>query len=508
MQTHIIAGLVAIVLYTIGSIAIGLGGVKKSEVSTARNYFLSGGVGPLLLFCTTAATAFSAWIYMGAPGAFYRHGIGFVTALTWQLVGMFIMGVWGPKLWRLAKDNKFITPGELLQKYYNPEGKSIRLSVGLGQLAFCIPTMMAQVAGVGLAVETLTGGIIPFWVGCLYAALVVAIYVYFGGLKSMAWVDVFQGALFVTILWGSMLIMMFQPELGGLQGLFERINDIGQHYLLYQPFTGNWNIRNYIGFFIVQSIGITLAPYVLQKTFAAKSGKIIVKTASKLSWFYIFVIMLPVMLVGFGGIALGVETANADNIIVVAMAEFAPIFGVVGVLGIVAAGMSTFSSIAISVSSIITMDLVRVAKPDMEDKKLRMIARLVVLSLVVVSVTAAVIGTDGIVVLINTAMAGFAQAFWPIFGVLVWRRATKQGALWSWLVGIVTAVILTAHGNATGQHLGGFIPGFWGLLFSGVTLFVVSVLTKPIDETVQGKFFEALEKHSDRNGKPMREGQE
>jgi len=493
METHVLVGIIAIVVYTIISLAIGLGlGYNKTEVSSARGYFLSGGVGPVLLFCTTAATAFSAWIYMGAPGAFFRNGIGFSTAITWQLVGMFLMGTWGPKLWRLAKDNQHITPGEFLQDYYDPKGKSIRLSVALGQLAFCIPTMMAQVAGVGLAVDTLTGGLIPFWAGCLYAAGVVAIYVYFGGLKSMAWVDAFQGVLFMSILWGSVLIMMFRPELGGLGGLFDRIREIGDNYLLYQPFTGNWNIRNYIGFFIVQSIGITLAPYVLQKTFAAKSGATIKKTAASLSFFYIFVIMLPVMLIGFGGLALGVAVENADSILVVTLTEFAPMFGVVAVIGIVAAGMSTFSSIAISVSSLITMDLVRILKPNLEDQKLRTIARIVVLCLVVVSVTAAIVGTDGIVVLINTAMAGFAQAFWPIFGVLVWRRATKQGALAAWLVGITTAVVLTWIGNHTGNHMFGFIPGFWGLLFSGIALFAVSLMTKPMDKSHQEEFLKPI----------------
>ena len=489
METHVLVGIIAILVYTGISLVLGLGfGYNKKEVSSARGYFLSGGVGPLLLFCTTAATAFSAWIYMGAPGAFFRNGIGFSTAITWQLVGMFLMGWWGPKLWRIARDHQNITPGELLQNYYDPNGKSIRLSMAIGHLAFCIPTMMAQVAGVGLAVDTLTGGFIPFWAGCLYAASVVALYVYFGGLKSMAWVDAFQGALFMAILWGSVLIMLFRPELGGLEGLFYRIREISDNFLLYQPFSGNWNIRNYVGFFLVQSIGITLAPYVLQKTFAAKSGSSIKKTASNLSWFYIFVIMLPVMLIGFGGLALGVETVNADNILVVTLTQFAPMFGVVAVIGIVAAGMSTFSSIAISVSSIITMDLFRTLKPELSDEKLRKIARIVVLSLVVVSVSAAIVGTDGIVVLINTAMAGFAQAFWPIFGLLVWKRATKQGALCAWLVGFATAVFLTGTGN----HWLGFIPGFWGLVFSGITLFIVSFLTKPMDKTYQKNFLASI----------------
>jgi len=348
--------------------------------------------------------------------------------------------------------------------------------------------MMAQVSGVGLAIATLTGGAIPFWVGCVYAAGVVGIYVYFGGFKSQAWVDTMQGIMFTVILWISVVIMLVQPELGGISGLFIRIEQLNAKLLTYLPTSEYWNWKNYIGFFLVQAMGGFFAPYVWQRMYAAKSGGTVRKMAGTLGAFYCLAIMLPVMLVGFGGFALGVETANADNILVATMNDYAPIWGIFVVTGILAAGMSTISSIVVASSSIISIDFIKTANPDISTTKLRDIARWCVLGMLFISVMASLVGTSGIVVLINTALAGFTQAFWPIFGIFVWKRATKEGATLGWITGIVITLALTL----TGQSILGFIPGFWGFVFNGAVFFIVSLLTKPVDKARQEEFMKPL----------------
>ena len=498
MNTHLIASIAALLAYTAFSLYVGLKvGYTKKEVATHRDYFLGRGVGFIVLLFTTAATAYSAWIFMGAPGAFYNRGIGFATGITWQLVGMFVMGVWSPKFWRLSKDRGYTTPADLVQDYYNPSGKGMRMSVSISQLAFCIPTMIAQVSGAGLAIAVLTGDIIPMWAGSLYTVVVVSIYVYFGGFKSQAWVDTFQGSMFTIALWGAVIIMLVQPELGGIPGLFSRIEALNEKFLLYWGTNDAvnsvvWNWRNYLGFFVIQSIGITLAPYVWQRAYAAKSGGHIRKMAGVLGIIYTFGVMLPVMLAGFGGRALNVQPENADSIIVSVLSQYAPMWGIFIVVGIIACAMSTISSISVTVSSLVTVDIIKTFKPNLDTTQLRNIARWCVLSLIVVSMIAAFMGTTGIVVLINTAMAGFAQMFWPVFGIFVWKRATKEGALAGYLAGVITAAILTG----TGQNLWGFIPGFWGFVLNGTLLFVVSLMTKPIDRAHRRQYMEPLVKNA------------
>lgn len=488
MTTHTIVSLLALVLYSAAMLYVGIGkAYDKEVVSSARGYFIGGGTGYFILFFTTAATWFSTWIYMGAPGSFYKNGVGWVAGASWQLFIMFLMGVFGTRFWRLSKDRGYVTPADLLDGYYQSQG--LRRTISLGQLIFCFPYIMAQISGVGLAVQTLTGGVIPFWFGCVYAAAIVGLYVYFGGFKSQAWVDTMQGIMFTVILWVTVVVMIVQNG-GGVAGLFLGVERAGNNLLQYVTGEGYWTWKMYLSFFLIQAIGGYFAPYVWQRSYAAKNGKTILKISGTLGLFYVFAIMLPVMLVGFGGVALGVESANADNIMVATMTQYAPYVAIFVVVGILAAGMSTISSILVTASSLITMDWYAASRPDAEPEKVAKVSRISVLVLLVMALILAMTNFQGIVLLVNTALAGFMQVVFAAFGALFWKRATKWGAGIGFVAGIIAVLILTA----TGTNLLGFAPGFWGLVINGILFVVVSLCTKPVSAGHRADFLAPLEK--------------
>lgn len=66
---------------------------------------------------------------------------------------------------------------------------------------------MAQIRGVSWAMSAITNDVISFKAAILITAVVVGIYVYFGGFTSQAWVDTAQGLLFIVILWGCLFIV-------------------------------------------------------------------------------------------------------------------------------------------------------------------------------------------------------------------------------------------------------------------------------------------------------------
>lgn len=113
----------------------------------------------------------------------------------------------------------------------------------------------------------------------------------------------------------------------------------------------------------------------------------------------------------------GVDAANADNIMVATMTQYAPYVAIFVVIGILAAGMSTISSILVTTSSLITVDFVQQAKPDLPEEKLQKVSHFVLLLVLAFALVLAMVGYDGIVILVNTSLAGFMQAFWPAFGV-------------------------------------------------------------------------------------------
>lgn len=489
MSTHTIISIICLIGYTVLMLYVGIGkGYDKEVVSSNRGYFIGGGTGYFVLFFTTAATWFSTWIYMGAPGSFYSNGIGWIAGATWQLLIMFLMGVFGTRLWRMSKSYGYVTPADLLEGYY--QSSAVRKTVSAGQLIFCFPYMMAQISGVGLAVSTLTDGYIPAWIGCIYAAAIVGLYVYFGGFKSQSWVDTMQGIMFTVILWVTVVIMIHQNG-GGVAGLFGGLEKAGGNLLLYLTGEGYWTWKMYLSFFFIQAFGGYFAPYVWQRAYAAKNGKTILKIAGTLGFFYVFAIMTPVMLVGFGGKVLGVEAVNADSIMVTTMTQYAPYVAIFVVVGILAAGMSTISSILVTTSSLITVDFVQKAKPDMPAEKVQKVSRYAILVVLIAALILAMVGFNGIVILVNTALAGFMQAFWPVFGVFFWKRASKQGAVTGFAVGIILTLVLTA----TGTNLLGFAPGFWGFVMNGILFIAVSLCTPAVSAEHRESFLSPLKKY-------------
>jgi SSS family solute:Na+ symporter len=437
---------IAIVLYTGLNLYVGLGlGYKKEITSSASGYFLGGGINYFVLYFTTAATWFSTWIYMGAAGAFYKSGISFVCAITWQLVILFLMGYFGVKFWKLGKKFDYITPGDLLADYY--ESKALRYVVAIIQLAFCIPYIMAQITGVGLAFMVLTNGAVPYWGGVFYAAIVVGFYVYVGGFRSQAWVDTMQGIMFTIILWGAVVILFLRPEINGMHGLFDAVFKKDMSLLTYPGFSDGkyWVWSIYISFFFIQSFGGFFAPYVWQRMYAAKNVHIITKMAGTLAPFYAFAIMAPVLLIGLGGSVLMPELANPDNVLVATMTKYNPYWGVLVVIGILAAGMSTISSILVTASSIISVDLIKQHKKDMSTKQLSVTGQRIVLLILLIAVCMSLMQIKGIIFLVFMALSGFAQFFFPAFGVLFWKKATKEGCI----AGLIVAVSLMTRPVST-----------------------------------------------------------
>ena len=490
MTTHTIVSIIALIFYSILMLYVGMGkGYDKEVVSSPRGYFIGGGTGYFVLFFTTAATWFSTWIYMGAPGSFYKNGIGWIAGSTWQLLIMFLMGCFATRLWRMSKSYDYVTPGDLMEGYY--QSRSLRIVISGGQLIFCFPYMMAQITGVGLAVSTLTNGFIPSWMGCIYCAAIVGLYVYFGGFKSQSWVDTMQGIMFVVILWITVTVMVLQNG-GGISGFFTGLESAGNRLLYYvtDP-NGGWTWKMYLSYFLVQAIGGYFAPYVWQRAYAAKNGTTLRKISGTLGAFYCFAVMMPVMIVGFGGIVLGVNTANADNIMVTTMTQYAPYVAILVVVGILAAGMSTISSILVCTGSLVTVDFIQRARPDMPPEKVQKTSRLSILIVMVLALILSLMDVEGIVILVNTALAGFMQAIWGVVGVFYWKRATKEGVMVGFIAGIVTVLVLTAMNiNPLG-----FNPGCTGFAVNTVLFFLISLCTKPVSQEYRTKFLEPLRKH-------------
>jgi SSS family solute:Na+ symporter len=239
---------------------------------------------------------------------------------------------------------------------------------------------------------------------------------------------------------------------------------------------------------MIQVFAGFFAPHIWQRMYAAKSGRTIQKMSGSLGPLYSFVVMFPVMLVGFAGVVLQIDVANADNLFVTAMNRLQPYWAILCLIGILAAGMSSLSSVLVSCSSILSVDFIQRIKPDIDTKTLRTIARGIVVGMLVLAIMLAMIQIRAIVFVMNLSASGFCQTFWPTLGVFFWKRATKHGAFWGFVSGIGVSAVFTA----TGYSPIGLMAGVWGLIANGAVFVLVSLMTQPMPEKDRASYLAPL----------------
>jgi SSS family solute:Na+ symporter len=83
------------------------------------------------------------------------------------------------------------------------------------QAALLVPYIVIGVMGGGTALGAISGGAVPYWVGCAVVAVVVMGYVFFGGMKGTALVNAIQTTMFLVV--GSVAFLVIGYGMGGFR---------------------------------------------------------------------------------------------------------------------------------------------------------------------------------------------------------------------------------------------------------------------------------------------------
>ena len=146
--------------------------------------------------------------------------------------------------------------------------------------------------------EVASEGRIPFWAGALIAYLVVLIYVFIGGVRAVAWTNVFQGAFMVVTAWALGLYFAYSLY-GGPTAMFEKIAAASPTHLLVGP-GAKMSYAAYFSAVLVSVLGFAMWPHLFMKSYTAKSERVLKQTILMYPTFAIF--MVPVLFIGFAGI--------------------------------------------------------------------------------------------------------------------------------------------------------------------------------------------------------------
>ena len=432
--------IIGLILAIYLAISIGIGIYGRSKEDSAEDYFVaSRNINPWILFCTLAATNFSAFFFLGFSGASYRAGWGFygIMAMGTSLVGLSIL-LLGVPIHKLGKEKGYVTPSELITGETN--SKYLGWLYATVLVVFTLPYLATQPMGAGILLETLSGGEIPYFTGALLLTCVMIIYLILGGMKSSAMTDVFQGILMFTILIIFVFGFFFHEDIGGF-------SEAGQSLWENKPEKfvreGNFTWEIILSYTILWPITVPMFPQLFSRFYIAEDDKAI-RTAA---WLYPTVVpilfLFPVIIGVYGNIIDFDHTlskAESDNILPLVLTEYAPLWaGAIVCVGAIAAFMSTADSQILAMSSIITKDGLP-AVTEIREENEKQIGRILIIILAIIGLVLAYDPPDTIFDIVSQAFTGLAVLFPTTVAVLYWDRVKANSCIISIIAGEILVV--------------------------------------------------------------------
>jgi SSS family solute:Na+ symporter len=207
----------AVVVY-IGVFAFRKAGGKQE----VEDYFLaSRSLGPFVFLMSLFGTNMTAFAILGSSGHAFNNGIvtyGLMASSSGLVIPLTIFLI-GTRVWALGKRFGFITPVQLFRDRW--ECSHIGTVIFAVQAVLLLPYVIIGVMGGGTTLNTVSGGVVPYWLGGAVVALVVMSYVFFGGMRGTAWVNTFQTVLF--LLFGTVAVAVIGWGMGGFRAAAEAL---------------------------------------------------------------------------------------------------------------------------------------------------------------------------------------------------------------------------------------------------------------------------------------------
>jgi len=427
--------IIGIILAIYLAISIGIGIYGRSKEDNSEEYFVaSRKINPWVLFCTLAATNFSAFFFLGFAGASYRAGWGFygIMAMGTSLVGLSIL-LLGIPIHKLGKEKGYVTPSELIAGETN--SRYLGWLYGIVLVVFTLPYLATQPMGAGILLETLSGGEIPYFTGALLLTCVMIVYLVLGGMKSSAMTDVFQGILMFSILIIFVIGFFIHEDIGGFSEAGQSLWDNKPDKFVRE---GNFTWEIIFSFTILWPITVPMFPQLFSRFYIAEDDKAI-RTAA---WLYPTVVpilfLFPVIIGVYGNIVDFDHTLSkteSDNILPLVLTEYAPLWaGAIVCIGAIAAFMSTADSQILAMSSIITKDGLP-AITEVKEENEKQIGRILIIILAIIGLVLAYKPPDTIFDIVSQAFTGLAVLFPTTVAVLYWDRVRANSCIMSIIVG-------------------------------------------------------------------------
>ncbi len=483
-------------------IMIGVGLYCRKHATSVDGFILGGrSVGPWLTAFAFGTSYFSAVIFVGYAGQF---GWNFGLASTWIGLGNAFIGsllawvVLGKRTRLMTQALGSKTMPDFFEKRY--DSSKLKVIASLIIFVFLIPYTASLYNGLSSLFNNAFN--IPYWAVVLIMAVFTGIYVIFGGYMATAINDFIQGIIMLVGI--VVVILAVLRDNGGFSQAVKSLADTaGAEY------TTIFGPNPVFLFFVVMltSLGTWGLPQMVGKFYSIKDQSAVKKGTIISTVFAVIVAGGCYFLGGFGKLyssqmlESGYITEKGvmfDKVVPTMLSELAPAIVAIVIVLVLSASMSTLSSLVLTSSSTLTLDVVKPVaekKKKFDDKKSVLIMRLFIVFFIAISAVIAILKDTVwkesvfIAQMMGVSWGALAGSFLaPFLYGLFWKKGTRAAVIACFIYGtgleIVQLCISMGWFKFT-DKIFGFV--FTNSLYSGVFAMVGGLVVFPIVSLITQK---------------------
>lgn len=474
--------LIITVSYVVIAVVLGVAAGKGSDMDNIEEWGVAGrSFGSLMMYLLMGASGVSAYTFLGSPGWAYSKGVPALYVVVYLVYMAIIAWYFGPRVWQLGKDYNHVTQAEAISHRYESKqlGGLTAIVTSIGLIAYAV----IQTIGAAYILNVMSYGLIPTWLGVFISLGAVSIYLFKSGLRAIGVTNAFQGALMFVVSW---LVGLWATNTftGGysFRPIFERLKNELPQFLTLPGALGDMNIAFWTTSILISFFSIWQTHWI--SWMGAKTKDSIRKSARMLPTYYL--VLIPMIVVGFIGIFEYPNLANADHVAITYAVDNMPVI-VAGLLGAgtLAASMSSSEPTIHATALTYANDIFKPLFKWDDETTGRWTRRLIfpIMGLIVAPIS--IMEPASLVYILLIGYGFIGQAFPAIFGMFFWPRATKEGAT----VGLFGGFVITVIFSFIYPHPFGIHAGIWGLVVNFILFFIVSLATKPVSKKTIGEFF-------------------
>ena len=443
-----------VMLIVFFSVMVGIGVYCRKNATDVNGFVLGGrSVGPWLTAFAYGTSYFSAVVFVGYAGQFgWKYGI----AATWAGIGNAILGsllawvVLGRRTRVMTQHLDSATMPEFFGKRFGTPALKIAASVIV--FIFMIPYTASLYNGLSRLFE-MAFPMLDYSVCVVVMAVLTGVYVIAGGYMATAINDFIQGIIMLVGI--AAVIAAVLNGQGGFMAALEGLAKVSDPVVSDSPgvfasFFGPDPV-NLLGVVILTSFGTWGLPQMVQKFYAIKSEKSINTGTVVSTAFALIVAGGCYFLGGFGRLfsdKIDIAANGFDSVVPTMLSGLSDFLIAIVIVLVLSASMSTLSSLVLTSSSTLTLDLLKghVIK-DMKEKKQLFVMRVLIVVFIAISAVLAIIQHKSSVTFIAQlmgiswgAMAGAFLA--PFLFGLYWKKTTKASC---WVCFLFSSLFMTAN---------------------------------------------------------------